>query len=356
MHMSVGFLILEDGRVFKGRPIGDWRAVTGEVVFNTSMTGYQEILTDPSYAEQILTLTYPLVGNYGISLEFAESSQVHAAGLIVAEDCSTPSHWKSTTTLRHYLKEQGVPGLADVDTRALTRHIRTHGTLCGMFADNLLELQDTIKRLQAHRPTPEVTHQVSTTKAYCYNSSGSWRVAVVDFGVKTNILRSLASLDAEVLVFPGRSTAEEILSCAPKAVVLSNGPGDPNDCVKAAAETKKLMSHVPLMGICLGHQIIALAAKGETYKLKFGHRGGNHPVKDLAAGTVYMTAQNHGYAVKATPKSDFDVTHINVNDGSIEGLRHRELPIFSVQFHPEAAPGPVEAFQLFNKLKLMSKV
>lgn len=354
MQAKEGFLVLLDGTIFSGTRFGDWREVTGETVFNTSMAGYQEVLTDPSYAEQIIVLTYPLVGNYGIAPGFAESSRIHAAGLVVAEACSRPMHWTHTQNLDSFLKFNRTAGLAGVDTRALTRHLRTHGTLPGQFVSSQDTATQAVHALRTFRRSQDLAALAGTRQPYRAKDTGTWHVTLVDFGAKASIIDSLAALDASITVVPSTSSAREILAQNPAAVVLSNGPGDPKDSAQAVATTRDLLPHVPIFGICLGQQILALACGGDTYKLKFGHRGGNHPVKDLATGRTVMTAQNHGYAVTSTPAAQFDVTHVNVNDNSVEGIAHRTLPAFAVQFHPEASPGPREAAHLFGKLRAMA--
>lgn len=356
MQAKMGFLVLQDGSTFPGTPFGDWRDVTGETVFNTSMAGYQEVLTDPSYAEQIIVLTYPLIGNYGTVPGFAESRGIHAAGLVVAEAWTKPMHWTSTQSLEGYLKKHSTPGLAGVDTRALTRHLRTHGTLAGKFVSSQAAVADAADELNSFRRSPNLAAQAGTPVPYCAKDTGTWRVALLDFGTKTSIVDALAALDASIWLVPSTGAASDILALNPDAVLLSNGPGDPKDCEQAIATTRELLPLVPLFGICLGQQILALACGGDTYKLKFGHRGGNHPVKDLATGRTMMTAQNHGYAVAPTPAAQFTVTHVNVNDNSVEGIAHRTLPAFAVQFHPEASPGPREAAHLFGKLRAMATI
>jgi len=356
MHHDEGLLILEDGSLYSGRRIGTWQTRLGEVVFNTSMTGYQEILTDPSYAEQIIVMTYPLIGNYGISAESAESTRIHANGLIISENCHSPSHWQSFAALHDYLEQHNVPGLSGVDTRALTRRLRTQGTMRGFFADSPSDYVLWKQDLLDHHSSKDITEKVASTRPYCAKDSGSWRVAVVDFGAKAGIVRSLAALDAEVWVYPGVSPLTDILACHPDAVVLSNGPGNPEDCSTGVELARQLVTRLPIMGICLGHQLLGLALNGTTYRLKFGHRGGNHPVKDLQTGRAFITAQNHGYALAASSNADFAITHANINDGSVEGIRHKELPAFSVQFHPEASPGPNDALGLFKQLQELAEV
>lgn len=349
--MQTAYLILEDGSSFRGEAIGDWCATIGEVVFNTSMAGYQEILTDPSYAGQIIVLTYPLIGNYGTAPAFSESSGIHAQGLIVSEHCVKPSHWQNQAGLDAFLQQHRIPGLSGVDTRSLTRHLRNHGTMRGCFSLSPQMTGEQQAELQAYRVAPDVTKLVSTRSAYTAGGPGEWRLALVDFGAKGNIVRSLQQLGAEVIVFPADSRAAEILQAAPDAVLLSNGPGDPADCLWGVQIARDLLGRVPLMGICLGHQLLGLALGCETYRLKFGHRGGNHPVLDLTSGQVSITSQNHGYALRVDNQPDVEVTHINLNDRSVEGIRHRRLPAFSVQYHPEACPGPADSAYLFEQLR-----
>ncbi|WP_258359367.1 glutamine-hydrolyzing carbamoyl-phosphate synthase small subunit [Moorella sulfitireducens (nom. illeg.)] len=346
-----GFLVLADGTVFTGEAFGHPGSCHGEVVFNTSMTGYQEILTDPSYCGQIVVLTYPLIGNYGINAEDLESERPQVAGFIVHEACSRPSNWRATGDIDRYLKENRIPALQGVDTRALTRHLRRHGTMRGILAAgdvNLDELKDRAVMeppLSGPRLVPAVTNKEPFTVA-----GGERRIVLYNFGVKENIIRWLRRLDCTVTVMPAGSRAADILAARPHGVVVSNGPGDPKDVPYGVATIRELLGKVPVMGICLGHQLLALALGADTYKLPFGHRGGNHPVKDLSTGRVYITSQNHGYAVRAeTLPDEATVTHINLNDGTVEGLRHRQLPVFSVQYHPESSPGPTDSEYLFHE-------
>lgn len=345
-----GILALEDGSVFAGELHGDG-PVVGEVVFNTSMTGYQEILTDPSYAGQIITMTYPLIGNYGVNSEDEESLGVHARGLVVRELAAKPSYWRAERTLGEYLRAQNVVALSGVDTRALTRRLRQRGTMRGVIAPGDA---DPMELVEAARQTPvggetDLVAEVTAKQVYTTGVGGR-RVALLDFGAKGNIVSDLMRAGLSVTVFPAATPAAEILACEPAGVVLSNGPGDPKSVPYAVATVRELLGRVPLFGICLGHQLLALAAGGETFKLKFGHRGANHPVKDLASGRVYITAQNHGYAVdpESLPK-ELAVSYVNLNDQTVEGMVHRELPVYSVQYHPEASPGPYDSEYLFSQ-------
>ncbi|HSL93271.1 MAG TPA: carbamoyl phosphate synthase small subunit, partial [Bacillota bacterium] len=343
-HFDEYVLELEDGTQFAGTPIGNWRKASGEVVFNTSMCGYQEILTDPSYAGQLIVMTYPLIGNYGTTSSAMESDGIYAAGLVVSECCAAPSHWQREETLHGYLLGHGIPGLAGVDTRALTRHLRKMGTMKGHFQGQGILLAD---------PDFGGRNYDISGEAFHVPGSGTWRVAVVDYGVKHNIIRSLSAMGADVYVFPGDSEASEVLSVAPDGVVLSNGPGDPSSYTGSLECIRQLAFSKPTMGICLGHQLLGMAFGAETYKLKYGHRGGNHPVKDLRTGRVAITAQNHGYALRDKISEDLRITHINLNDASVEGIAHKHLPAFSVQFHPEAFPGPEDSNYLFTNFRAM---
>lgn len=352
-------LVLEDGTVFEGKGFGAEAESFGEVVFNTSMTGYQEILTDPSYCGQIVTMTYPLIGNYGINPEDFESRKPFVLGFVVREFCEYPSNWRCEKTVNQYLKENGIPGICEIDTRALTRRLRNHGTMGGVIAtgDNI-DIEDMKKRVLGHPNLMGSDHVLKVTidKSYTMPNDG-YRVVLMDFGAKLNIAKSLHNLGCEVIVVPATTTAREVLALNPDGIMLSNGPGDPENVQFAIQAVRELIGKVPIFGICLGHQIIGLALGGKTYKLKFGHRGANHPVKDLASGRVHITSQNHGYVVDAEsiPSGDIEVTHINLNDGSVEGLRHKTLPLFSVQYHPEAAPGPWDSNYLFNQFMDLMK-
>lgn len=351
------YLVLEDGSVHAGTAFGADSPGYGEVVFNTSMTGYQEVLTDPSYAGQLVTLTYPLVGNYGINQEDFESRRIQVAGLIVREHCGQPSHGLSVRTLEEFLSSQGIPGLAGVDTRAITRRLRTRGVMMGAITQASPEAA--LSRLAGIKRYDEVdfVRTVSTEKEYRWDdpplgpgATAKHRIVVSDCGLKYNILRLLRQRGCEVVAVPAATPAEDILALGPSGVLLSPGPGDPQLLDYLVKNVTGLLGRVPIMGICLGHQIVARALGAETFKLKFGHRGANHPVKDLSTGRVYITAQNHGYAVAADSlPPGLEVTHVSLNDGTIEGLRHSELPVFTIQFHSEASPGPRDNEYLFDR-------
>lgn len=351
-----GYLVLEDGTLFAGEGFGAATAVVGEVVFNTGMTGYQEVITDPSYCGQIVTMTYPLIGNYGINAADVESRRPWIGGFIVKELCGEPSHWQAARSLSEYLAENGVPGLAGIDTRALTRHLRKAGTVRGVIVTTLEEAEPApaqlaawIEQAQAFAMHDQVK-RVTTPEPYQIPGAG-YRVAVVDFGLKANILRELSSRGCDLTVLPATASAEEILALQPDGVMLTNGPGDPTDVPEAIAAVQSLVeAGLPIFGICLGHQVTALALGAKSYKLAYGHRGSNHPVKDLTTGRVVITSQNHGYAIdEATLPADLLVTHRNLNDGTVEGLAHRQKPVITVQYHPEASPGPRENRYLFDR-------
>ncbi|MBB6623759.1 carbamoyl phosphate synthase small subunit [Clostridium gasigenes] len=339
-------LILENGMIFEGTAFGHLKDSVGEVVFTTGMTGYQEVLTDPSYYGQIVTMTYPLIGNYGINLEDMESDSPKVRGFIVREKCNFPNNFRCEMDLEDFLKQNKIIGLEGIDTRALTKVLRNHGTMKGIItleAHSLEEVQDRVKAFS----NKEAVSIVSTKKAYTIEGSGK-HVAIMDFGIKENIIRNFKKRDCKLTVFPMTATAQEILAVNPDLVFLSNGPGDPEDLTEVIENIKKIVGVKPIVGICLGHQLLALTLGGKTAKLKFGHRGCNHPVKDLEENKVHITSQNHGYVVETLPQ-DVVATHLNINDGTIEGMKHSKLPIFSVQFHPEAAAGPRDSEYIFDK-------
>ena len=349
------YLILEDGTVFEGTSIGSTREVISEIVFNTSMTGYLEVLTDPSYAGQAVVMTYPLIGNYGICREDMESKRAWPDGYIVRELSRIPSNFRSGDTIEHFLKEQDIPGISGIDTRALTKILREKGTMNGMITTNGdHDIAEVTARIKAYT-VAGVVMETTTKEPYVIPGEGK-KVALLDCGAKNNIARSLNQRGCEVTVYPADTPAEKILETAPDGIMLSNGPGDPAENVEIIKEVKKLYeSDVPIFAICLGHQLMALATGAKTYKLKYGHRGGNHPVKDLETGRVYITSQNHGYAVdeKTLDPQIAVPAFINVNDKTNEGLKYTGKNIFTVQYHPEACPGPQDSGYLFDRFMRM---
>ena len=345
--MAIAYLVLADGTTYTGKHFGAPGTAVGEVVFNTGMTGYQEILTDPSYAGQLVTLTYPLIGNYGISPNDFESKRIQAESLIVHELCDAPSSWRSEKTLEQFLNEAGVVGLQGIDTRALTRHLRSRGVTMGVVSSEMDPTNCTTAMKSARYDSVDYVAQVTTPTPYLWPSDSQptkYRIALLDCGVKFNILRSLAKLGAETTVWPAYTEASEILATNPDGIFLSPGPGDPALLGTIVTNVRQLVESKPTMGICLGNQLIGCAFGGHTFKLPFGHRGGNHPVKDLTTGRVVITSQNHGYALAGEfTDPDIEVWQINLNDNTVEGLRHKTLPLFSIQYHPEASPGPMDS-------------
>ena len=347
-----GKLILEDGSVYTGELLHSDTKAVGEVVFTTTMTGYQESLTDPSFCGQILTMTYPLIGNYGAAAKFMQSRKAFVRGFVIGELCDAPNNWQSEESLTDFLTEHKIPCLYNVDTRAITRHIRSAGAMKGVIVPADLGERE-IAALQAEELPRNVVEIVTTPEVYTLETEmpDAPHIVAMDFGVKRSILHNINRIGAKVTVVPAQTSAEEVLALNPDGVFLSNGPGDPTDVPEIVEEIRKLAGKKPIFGICLGHQLLALAFGAKTYKMKFGHRGGNQPVKNLKIGKVHISAQNHGYAVDPASLSGTPlvVTHTNVNDDTIEGLRHTSLPIFSVQYHPEAAPGPDDNMYLFDE-------
>ncbi|MDD5561835.1 MAG: glutamine-hydrolyzing carbamoyl-phosphate synthase small subunit [Candidatus Omnitrophica bacterium] len=356
------FLALEDGKIFKGRSFGSTGERTGEVVFNTSMTGYQEIVTDPSYKGQIVVMTYPLMGNYGVNKDDAESRRPFLEGFVVKEYSKIASNWKKEKLLGEYLAENNILGMEGIDTRELTLHIREKGAMKAVLSTQDHDEASLVKKAKSSRGLVgiDLVKEVSIPKKYNYahNKDAEYKVAVLDCGVKYNILRELVRNNCQVVVLPAQATYEEILGSGADGLMLSNGPGDPAAVAYVVKTVNKLIGKIPIFGICLGHQMLGLALGGSTYKLKFGHHGANHPVKDLRTGRVSITSQNHGFCVDidSLSKKDIELTHVNLNDGTLEGFCHKKLPVFSVQFHPEASPGPHDAEYLFAEFsKLMRK-
>jgi len=352
------FLILEDGHVFTGTSIGSEREVISEIVFNTSMTGYLEVLTDPSYAGQAVVMTYPLIGNYGICSEDMESERSWPDGYIVRELSRIPSNFRSEDTIQNFLKKHDIPGIAGIDTRALTKILRESGTMNGMITTKeYASVDEVLPRLKAYT-TGKVVEKVTCGEKSVQENDG-FRVALLDLGAKKNIARSLHQRGCRVTVYPAGTPAEEIIADRPDGIMLSNGPGDPKECESVIKEIRKLYeTDIPIFAICLGHQLMALATGADTYKLKYGHRGGNHPVRDLETGKVYISSQNHGYAVdtKSLDPAVATAAFENVNDRTNEGLRYTGKNIFTVQFHPEACPGPQDSSYLFDRFIHMMEV
>lgn len=357
--MSRARLLLADGRFFEGMVFGAEGETVGEVCFNTGMTGYQEILTDPSYCRQIVTMTSPHIGNYGVNSEDIESDRIQVAGFVVKEETSIPSNWRATQTIGDYLRAQNIIGIQGVDTRALTRHIRDKGAMNGIISTantDVDSLKHTLDQVP-HMSGLDLAKEVSCENPYPWlpNGKGQFKVAAIDFGIKHNILRLLKYHGCNVTVFPANVSESELMGFNPDGVFLSNGPGDPAAVTYGIEMVKALLGKKPIFGICLGHQILALALGAKTFKLKFGHRGINHPVKNIEKGTIEITSQNHGFAVDldSLPRNVLS-THINLNDNTSEGIRCKDVPAFSVQYHPESSPGPHDSRYLFKDFqKLM---
>jgi len=356
----IAILALEDGKIYRGLSFGAEGESYGELVFNTSMTGYQEILTDPSYKGQIVAMTYPLIGNYGVNKEDTESSRPFVEGFVVKECSKISSNWRSQDTLSEYLKKNKIIGIEGVDTRELTLHIREKGAMKAVLSTIDLDEKSLVRKAKesAGLEGIDLVKEVTCSKAYAWNKNGKFKVVALDCGVKFNMLRILAENNCQVTVVPAKTTSKEILGLKPDGLLLSNGPGDPAAVPYVVETVKELIGKLPIFGICLGQQMLGQAFGGKTYKLKFGHHGANQPVKDLKSGKISISVQNHGFCVDidSLNKKDIEITHINLNDNTLEGLRHKKLPIFSVQFHPEASPGPHDADYLFKEfVKMMGK-
>ncbi|MDX1358175.1 MAG: carbamoyl phosphate synthase small subunit [Clostridia bacterium] len=347
-------LILEDGTRFAGESYGEFKDTAGEIVFNTGMTGYQEILTDPSYCGQIVTMTYPLIGNYGVNAGDYESRHPFVHGFISRERCENPSNFRCEKTIDEYLIKYGIPGLYGIDTRKLTKILRVKGTMKGAVVaagpDEKERADKLISDFDLRNPVEEVTIDKSI-EYNADNGGGKLKVALLDYGVKNNIIKSLTKRNIDVTVLPSKTDATEVLEGGYDGIMLSNGPGDPKDCVVEIENIKKMAGKLPIFAICLGHQLTALAMGGDTERLKFGHRGCNHPVKDIEKDRTYITSQNHGYTVvtESMKKNNMEITHVNMNDMTVEGVRYKDMDLLTVQFHPEASPGPRDTAYLFDE-------
>ncbi len=372
-------LVLEDGKVFHGQAFAGVGHTLGEVVFNTAMTGYQEVLTDPSYKGQIVAMTYPLIGNYGVNHEDMESAAIQVEGFIVREYLPYPSNWRSQKSLKDFLEEANILGIESIDTRALTKHIRTAGAMKGIIATGSKPVEELLKKVQDYPGLvgQNLVTQVTTSSPYVWDGerrplpwnpgmtggdvwpdlSHPYKVVALDYGIKYNILRHLARRDCHIVVLPAQAKPADILALEPDGLFLSNGPGDPAAVTYSINTVRSLLPDLPIFGICLGHQLLGLAMGGTTFKLKFGHRGGNQPVKDLQTGKVEITSQNHGFCVDidSLKGKNMELTHINLNDQTLEGMRHQKFPVYSVQYHPEASPGPHDATYLFDDFLALMK-
>jgi carbamoyl-phosphate synthase small subunit len=357
-HETPALLALEDGIFFEGIGFGRLGETSGEVVFNTALCGYQEVLTDPSYRGQIVVMTYPHIGNYGVNRDDVESSHPQVAGFVVREISTRASSWRASGELHRYLDEAGVVGIREIDTRALTRHIRTHGAKRGVISTIERDPAALVEQARASRSMSglDLAREVTCAKPHEWaagpqGAGGALHVVAYDFGMKQSIARMLAAAGCRTTIVPAATTADQALALEPDGIFFSNGPGDPEPCSYAVEAAGALLDKRPIFGICLGHQILGLACGGKTFKLKFGHRGANHPVKNLQTGQVEITSQNHGFAVDPSlfERPEYELTHVNLNDGTVEGFRHRELPVFSVQYHPEASPGPHDSHYLFRE-------
>jgi len=353
--MKEAILYLQDATSFRGRTLKETGETSGEAVFNTAMTGYQEVLTDPSYTGQIVVMTYPLIGNYGVNDKDVESDRIHVKGFVVKEFCRRPSNWRAQKSLIDYLNDNKIIAVEGVDTRALTRHLRTSGAMKAIISTEDFDPKSLRQKLD-EMPSMEgmdFVKDVSTLKKYVWKPQGPrlYKIAAIDCGIKFNILRILSSLGCEVHVFPAAATIKEIMASKPDGIFLSNGPGDPAVVTYVIDTVKELLGKVPIFGICLGNQILGLALGGKTYKLKFGHHGANHPVRDFEGNRITVTSQNHGFCVdvKSLDLDEVEVIHVNLNDQSIEGIRHKHFPAFAIQYHPESSPGPHDAKYLFNQ-------
>lgn len=351
-----GILYLEDGTIYKGKGFGAVGTSVGELVFNTSMTGYEEILTDPSYKGQIVTMTYPIIGNYGVNNLENQSNKIHAKGFVVKSISKNPSNYMSKYDIDKMLKEMNIVGIHNIDTRSVTKKIRSSGVLKCVVSNEGLATDKLKEHIENYEVQDDWMKSVGVEKSYNIPGAGP-KIALLDFGVKKNIINNLIKRGCDVTVFPYNTSYEEIMNINPKGVLLSNGPGDPALATEAIKVTKKIMNKLPIFGICLGHQILGLALGGSAYKMKYGHRGGNHGVYDIEKDRAYITAQNHGYCLddKSIVDKGMIITHKNLNDNTVEGMKHKELPVFSIQFHPEGSPGPEDYSYLFNKFVNLAK-